>query len=307
MRKVVPIGQLAGSAFVNLRANDPVRMASATAFFTFFALPPIVVILSQLYGSLLSRPDQRISWQLYSHLAELFGRQGARQLQDISRHLQQERSSDVLTGLSVLLLLLTSTTLFAIIKGSLNQLWNVKPAADRRPWYVVVDKAIALGIIVFSGFLFIASLTIRQTLSPLTDSLSFSTSIYDWSGQVGNHGLSVVVLTMWFAVVFKYLPDIRISWKAVWVGALVTSLLVEAGEQVLNRLLIKSPVSSLYGTSGALILVLLFVFYSSLIFYYGASFTRQYAQWANLSAEPGAQAVSYQINEVTSQQSPSAD
>ena len=282
-------------------------MAAATAFFTFFALPPIVIILSQLYGNLLNGHDQRVSWQLFHKLAELFGYQSAKQLQDISQHLQQRRSSTFLTVVSVFVLLLASTTLFAIIKNSLNQLWSVKPSADRRFWHVFLDKIVALGIIIFSGFLFITSLTISRALAPVNDNLFSNTVVYDWSGNTGHHALSVIVLTSWFAVVFKYLPDIRIGWQAVWVGALVTGLLVEAGEAVLNRLLINSPVSAMYGTSGAIILVLLFVFYSALIFYYGASFTRYYAQRIHREAEPSAIAVAYQIRELDTEKPNSAD
>lgn len=298
MRKVIPFFRLAAKAFANLKANDPIRMAAATAFFSFFALPPIVIILTQLYGELLTGQDERVSWQLFHKLADLFGYQSAKQIQDISHHLQQRRSNTLLTILSVFILLLASTTLFAIIKNSLNQLWSVKPSASRRFWYVLLDKVVALGIIIFSGFLFIASLTISRTLSPINDQLFAGTGSYDLSRSMGQHVLSLLILTIWFAVVFKFLPDIRIRWQAVWVGALVTGLLVEIGEEVLNRLLIKSPVSSLYGTSGAIILVLLFVFYASLIFYYGASFTRYYAQWIHQDAEPATNAVAYQIREL---------
>lgn len=297
---------MAADAFANLKANDPIRMAAATAFFSFFALPPIVIILSQLYGELLTGHDQRVSWQLFRKLADLFGYQSAKQIQEISQHLQQRRSTTLLTVLSVFVLLLASTTLFAIIKNSLNQLWSVKPSAERRFWHVLLDKAVALAIIIFSGFLFMTSLTISRTLSPINDQLFAGTSSYDLSRSTGQHFLSLIILTIWFAVVFKYLPDIRIRWQAVWVGALVTGLLVDIGEEILNRLLINSPVSSLYGTSGAIILVLLFVFYASLIFYYGASFTRYYAQRIHQEAEPGKHAVAYQIKELDSDQSTTA-
>lgn len=299
MKKVVPLFRLAAQAFANLKANDPIRMAAATAFFSFFALPPIVILLSQLYGELLTGEDERVSVQLFKKLAELFGYQGARQLQDISKHLQEPRSNSLLTILSVVLLLTASTTLFTIIKGSLNQLWNVKPSNDRRVWHVLVDKGIALAIIAFSGLLVSISLSIHQALAPFMNHSFLNAANLLWSLDAGNHALSILLLTAWFASVFKYLPDIRISWQAVWVGALVTAVLVEIGEQVLDRLLIKSPVSSLYGTSGAIILILLFVFYSALIFYYGAAFTRQYAQWIHLDVGPAANAVSYEINEVS--------
>ncbi|GAB3558634.1 hypothetical protein GCM10027577_49970 [Spirosoma fluminis] len=298
MRKLSTFFKLAANAFADLKANDPIRMAAATAFFAFFALPPIVIILSQLYGELLTGDKQRVSGQLFGKLAELFGQPSARQLQDISQHLQQPRSSDGLEVLSVFVLLLASTTLFAIIKNSLNQLWSVRPATQRNVGYILLDKLVALGIIIFSGFLFTVSLTLHRALWALANSDLADGFQYEWLQRAGQHSFSVLVLTIWFGIVFKYLPDLRIRWRAVWVGALVTALLVEVGEQVLDRLLINSPVRTLYGSAGAIILVLLFVFYCSLIFYYGASFTRQYAQWNHLRAEPNARSVAYQIKEV---------
>jgi membrane protein len=251
-----------------------------------------------LFGGLLNVQDKQVSRQLFHELAQLFGYQGARQLRDISHSLSQRRSGPAFTALNIFLLLLASTTLFAIIKRSLNQLWMVKSIANR-PWTdTLLERLVALGIIIFSGVLVTLSLAIQQALLTI-----FPDAIqYDWLLTVGKHLLSVLLLTVWFSVVFKYLPDIRIRWQGVWVGALVTALLIEAGEKILDRLLINSDVSSLYGTSGPIILVLLFVFYSSLIFYYGASFTRQYARWIHLEARPTANAIAFEINDIESKE-----
>lgn len=297
MKKVLALLRVVSQAFDNLKANDPIRMAAATAFFSFFALPPIVIILSQVFSGLLNLRNQQVSWQLFHKLANLFGYQSARQLQDISRHLQHPQSNRLLTSVSVFILLVTSTTLFTIIKNSLNQLWSVKTSTDRPVGYLLLDKVLALGIIMFSGVL----VTISVVIHRLFRSLFLDSLPSDWATSLEHHSVSVLLLTVWFAVVFKYLPDIRIRWQAVWVGALVTGLLVELGEQVLDRLLIQSPIGSLYGTAGAIILILLFVFYSSLIFYFGASFTRYYAQRVHLNAEPGHHAVAFQIREVSNQ------
>ena len=294
MTQGIPVFRLASQAFTNLKANAPIPMAAATAFFSFFALPPIVIILSQLFSGLLNMQNRQISWQLFNKLASLFGYQSARQLRDISDNLSQQQPNSALTGLSVLLLLLASTTLFAVIKQSLNQLWSVKAAPNRHWSTFFLDRLVALSIIVFAGLLVTVSLAIQRTVFLiLPDAMGQM-----WLISLGNHALSVLLLTSWFAVVFKYLPDIRVRWRVVLVGALVTGFLIELGEKILDRLLINSNVGSLYGTSGAIILILLFVFYSSLIFYYGASFTRQYSQWIHLDARPTANAIAFEINDI---------
>ena len=108
----------------------------------------------------------------------------------------------------------------------------------------------------------------------------------------------VALLTAWFALLLSFLPDVRLRWQAVLTGAFVTSVLFSLGARLLSRLLTYQQLSSMFGGSGSLILILLFVFYSSLIFYYGAAFTRQYTEFAHLNAEPNAHAVAYTIEEV---------
>jgi membrane protein len=110
--------------------------------------------------------------------------------------------------------------------------------------------------------------------------------------------VSILIRTVWFAILFKFLPDVKIAWRAVWLGAFFTSCLFKLGEGVLNYLLINSQVGALYGTAGAIILLLLFVFYASLMFYYGAAFTRQFSEWTHLDAEPSKGAVAYTITEI---------
>ncbi len=292
--KDVPVFRLIKQAFKHLKENEPIEMAAATAFFSFFALPPIVIILSQLFSGVLALQNKQVSWQLFQKLAKLFGNQSARQLQDISQNISQRQSSILTTLASIFLLLLASTTLFAIIKSSLNQIWQVKPASHRHLKDVLFDRLIALSIIVFSGVLIAASLTFQRFLiRALPDAAT-----HEWLRIAGNHLMSIIVLAVWFAVVFKFLPDIRIRWQGVWVGALVTGVLIELGEQILDLLLINDSVSSLYGTSASTILILLFVFYSSLIFYFGASFTREYAKWIHMEGRPADNAVAYEVKDV---------
>lgn len=278
-------------AFTNLKTNDPIRMAGATAFFTLFALPPIVIILSQVLSLLFNDHQRLVSGRLFGQLAELFGAQSARQLQDISQHLRPKATHSVSTSLSVALLLLASTTLFAVIKNSLNQLWNVKAKSDRTFIHLLKDRGIALLIILGSGLLFTASLAVDGLMPTALGDDGLRAS-------VGHSVASLALLTAWFALLLRYLPDVRVRWRAVWMGAFVTALLFSVGAALLSQLLTHRQISSLYGGSAPLILILLFVFYCSLIFYYGAAFTRQYTQFAQLDAEPDEHAVAYTITDV---------
>lgn len=262
-------------------------MAAATAFFAFFALPSITVILSQVLSTLFADRRQLVSGRLFRQLTELFGPQSARQLQDISQRLQPSGTDIWPTIGSGALLLLTATTLFAVMKNSLNQLWNVKAKQNRSVLQVLRDRVVALAIIMGSGLLFTTSVTVNQALP--TEGF--------WA-DLGRHITSVLILTAWFAGLFKYLPDVRVRWSAVGIGALITGILFFVGELVLTQLLTYQQLKSVHGTAGSITLVLLFVFYGSLIMYYGAAFTRQYVQWAELETTPTHDAVIYVIHDV---------
>lgn len=284
-------------ALIRLQGNDPVRMAGATAFFTFFALPPIVIILTTTLSPVVN--ERRLTWRLFELLAKVFGRQSADQLQLISWNLKQQTSTLWLLALSVAILLLASTTLFAVVQNSLNQLWNVKAKPRVRVVHHLKDRLVALGLIVYSGVLFVGFRFLVHWLKYLKR-VALDTALLppNWLVEVGNFGVAVVMVTVWFAVIFKFLPDVRIRWRAVWMGSLVTSLLFNLGEMVLNRLLIQGPLGTLYGPSGAVILLLLFVFYAALIFYYGAAFTRTYAEFTHLHPTPKPDAVGYAVKEL---------
>lgn len=282
-----------------MQANDPIRMAGATAFFAFFALPPIVIILSSVLSQLFNTRYQRISGQLFDELADLFGPKSANQLEDISHRLQLPKPDLPLTVLSFFLLLLASTTLFSIIKNSLNQLWNIKPKPGRHLLHALTDKLVALAIILGSGLLFSSSLLMEQLMAQFSSQFSLSSlAYYQMLVYLGHFLASVLIRMVWFAVLFKFLPDVKITWQAIWPGAFFTSILFKIGEGVLKNLLIHSSVGSLYGRSGAIILLLLFVFYASLIFYYGAAVTRQYSEWTHLTIQPNSRSTAYTITEI---------
>lgn len=274
-------------------------MAGATAFFTFFALPPIVIIVSQVLSVLFNDYKPAVSGRLFRQLSELLGSRSASQLQDISRHLEPQKTDGWLMLVSIAILLIASTTLFDVIKNSLNQLWNVKAKANLKPIHFLQSRLIALAIMVASGFLVTASLTVDRLIAlPSSTAQRTTVTTHVLAVSAVHYAMSILTLTCWFALLFKYLPDIRIRWKAILVGSLVTSVLFTLGETVLTTLLTDQQMQAVHGRSGTITLVLLLVFYCSLIFYYGAAFTRQYALWAELAAVPTNDAVGYQITEV---------
>jgi membrane protein len=286
-------------AFHSLKGNDPLRMAAATSFFAFFALPPISLILSNLVSISSGNREGVIRGKLFDQLAHVFGNKSAHQLEDISENLQQIPVNPVFTILGIVFLLVSATTLFSLVKGSLNQLWNIKQKAKAATNSFLEDRLKGLAIILFSGILFITSLLADRLLAKLGKQLTiYLPQLQEMLSSLTNHLCSWLILTVWFAILFKYLPNINVRWKAVLVGAIVTSLLYKIGAYILEIVLIGSQAEVIFGASASIVLVLLFIFYASLIFYYGAAFTKVYAYYTRLFHRPTANATLYEIIEV---------
>ncbi|WP_182413672.1 YihY/virulence factor BrkB family protein [Adhaeribacter radiodurans] len=287
-RKIKVIQFLLKDAFREYRKNDPLRLGASTAFFTTFALPPILVLLINFLGLLYSADI--ISAQLISKVQSLLGyRTGSGQLSKILDNIQHIPPNGYYAALGMLFLIFVATTLFIVVKSSLNQLWDVRPCPTGTWRRIFKTRLIALGLIIFTGILFIITLLAESAINYLGDTLFY---VLPSRGliiiRLGNALVSYLIVTAWFAITFKYLPDIRIAWRPVWVGAFFTGLLFTVGKLILGRLLLHSNLGPIYGPSASILILMLFVFYSAMLMFYGASFTKSYAHYAAFKVRPKA-------------------
>ena len=260
-------------AFRLLVKNDPMRLAGATAFFTTFALPPILLILIQLLSLMFNR--KTISQQLFVQLSGIVGKDSVHQLIDVLEGFRGMAGNWLVTIGGFFFLVFVATTLFKVIQSSVNQLWMIRSSGKKKFQTAMRGRLKSFLIIVFTGLLFIASL-ITDSLSAFfgrrLDELMPVMSFY--LNNTISTLISVAVVWMWFSVLFRYLPDGRPAWRIAFTGGLLTSILFTIGKVILKWLLPNSNIGVVYGASASIVLLLLFVFYSSLIFYYGAAFTK---------------------------------
>ncbi|RYE26501.1 MAG: YihY/virulence factor BrkB family protein [Sphingobacteriales bacterium] len=264
----------------NLAANEPLRMAGATGFFTTFALPPVLMIIVRTFGLFFDR--KTIGKQILDKVGAVLGNDGRELILSIIRGVRNYQHNLLITCFVFIFLLFVATTLFKVVKGSINQLWNIRIANKRNLRSILIARSKAVGIIMFTGVLFLAVMgvdLIQAYLGQYLHQLSPVFAAYVFSAL--NHIVSFVVVTVWFFALFRYLPDGRPKVSVALTGAAVTGLLFTVGKFVLRWLL--SGVQVLYGTSGAMVLIMLFVFYSSLMLYFGAAFTRA---WGKHSGNP---------------------
>lgn len=285
------------NAFVKLAHNDPLRMAGATAFFTSFALPFILIILLQVLGLIID--PHTLRRQLFRDISGVFGVQSEQQIRSTLVAFRHVGRNLVVPFFGILFLLMVSTTLLMVIKGSINQLWRIR-VHHRQRFFVKLGRRLqSVLIIAGTGILFVLSIIAEGAKAHLGKGLS------EWSPVAGHYfmGLatylmSLLFVTLWFAIIFRLLPDGRPTWKIALTGGLATSVLFNLGKFILRLLLTYSNLNSLYGTSASIVLILLFVFYSSLIMYFGAAFTRVWAEYKGYPIEPRDYAVRYKLTEV---------
>jgi membrane protein len=276
------------------RKNDPLSMAGATAFFTTFALPPIIFILAQLFGLFIDR--RVIGKGLIDRISNTLGKDGAEQVSRVIKNIRGLTDNWYIIVLGFLFLIFVATTLFSVIVHSLNQIWQVAVKEKPGVYFRLKSRLRSFGVIMLIGILFFADL--------LFDSLGTIARHYIdgfWNGggfyfkSVLNEIVGIIVVSVWFILLFRFLADGKPSWRASVIGGLLTGLLFTAGRLLLRFLLVDSNMSRLYGSSTSLVLVLLFVFYSSFILYYGACFISVYSQYKNWPIQFNKKAYKYRI------------
>jgi membrane protein len=286
-----------------LAANDPLRLGASTAFFTTFALPPILIILIQLLGSLYSKSAVR--GLLLTKLSALLGTAAAGLVQQILQNVTNIERSRLVTWLGFGFLLFIATTLFVVIQNSLNQLWQIRPRrATGRLTKIIKERARSLGLLLATGVLSMLAFLVDAALHFFTDYLSnFNVNVSHFLFQVLNISTSLLILAAWFAATFRTLNSAKVPWRAVFRGAALTAVLIELGEHALGFLLVPRNLGPIYGPASSIVLVLLFVFYCAIIFYFGACFTKVYAHYVGMDIRPKKSAVRYRLVEQNDEQS----
>jgi len=294
--KIASIIPLFKEAMRELLKNDPLRMAGATAFFTTFALPPILVILIQLFRIVLS--PQTIRGELFEGLSGMLGPEAVRQVTEVLRGFRKLAQNWFIIIGGFIFLLFVATTLFKIIKSSINQVWKIKAVNKKGILRSLAARVQSVLVILVAGLLFMAGVFAEAMQAFIGQYIFEYLPVFSvYFNNALSHVISVFIVTVWFAILFRYLPDGRPEWNIALAGALVTGILFTIGKAILHWLLSYSNINTLYGTSASLVLLLLFVFYSSLILYYGAAFTKTWGIYQRQPIRPLPHAMHYRLVE----------
>jgi len=279
-----------------LLRNDPLRMAAATAFFTTFALPPILVILIQVLKLILN--PRLVRRELFDSLSGIVGEETTDQVRGILRALRELAQNWWIIIGGFIFLLFVATTLFRVIKSSINQIWKIRASGKKGIRSTLRTRAQSVAVILVAGLLFVIGIMAEAAQAFVGKYIAeLSPALYSYFNSAFNYIFSVLVVMLWFAVLFRFLPDGRPKWNIALIGGLLTAILFTIGKLILHVLLSYSNINTLYGTSASIVLLLLFVFYSALILYFGAAFTKVWALHCGTPIEPNAHAFHYKIIE----------
>lgn len=284
-------------AFKLFQKNDPLRLAGATAFFANFALPPILLILIRLFGFFVDR--KILATRLFERLSSILDDSSIVLIRDIMRNIRGADYNWWATILSFVFFIFVATTLFGVIKNSLDQIWSIGLNEKLGLLFNLKLRGRSMIIILLAGILFFVGL--------LTDSVQAFIGAYINTAaptfgkiflSILNQMLFVIIVTTWFTVLFRFLTNGRPSWKTAIRGGLLTGILFTLGKYILRIALPLSNIGNVYGASGSIILIMLFVFYSSFIFYYGACFVKVLSDAGKKPIRPIKGAFLYELKEV---------
>jgi len=252
------------------------RLGAALAFYTVFALAPGLIVIIGLAALLLGH--EAAQGQIIDQVQDLIGVAGAQAIQAAIESARSAGGSLAATGLGVLTLLFGLWGVFGELQDALNTIWGV----TTRPWRGVIgavkERFWSFTMVVGIGFLLLVSLAASAWLAAVGKFFAQLSPLPVAVMETANALLSFVTITLMFAVIYKLLPDVKITWQNVWVGAAVTALLFTIGKSLIGLYLGRSTVASVYGAAGSLIVILLWIYYSAQVVFFGAEFTKVYSR-----------------------------
>ncbi|MBM0742890.1 YihY/virulence factor BrkB family protein [Phormidium sp. CLA17] len=269
--------------------NVPV-LAAALAYYTVFSLAPLLLIAIAIAGAVFGEEAAR--GELVRQIQGLVGKDGAEAIQAMIQNADKPGSGGAIaTIIGVVLLMFGASGVFGQLQAALNTIWEVKPKPGQGIRGFLVSRFLSFAMVLVIGFLLLVSLllsTVLATVSYFFNNLMPGIPIL---GQVINFAISFGVITVLFASIYKFLPDVEIPWKNLWVGAAVTAILFNIGKLAIGLYLGNSSVGSAYGAAGSLVVLLIWVFYSAQILLIGAEFTQVYSKYRGTPLRPSKHAV----------------
>jgi membrane protein len=263
-------------AFTEFGEDKAQRLGAALAYYTIFSLAPLLLIAIAIAGLVFGRDAAQ--GQIFGQLRGVLGPKSAEMVQEMVKSAAKPKSGTLATVLGIVTLLFGAAGVFGQLKDAMNTIWNVEPKKKGGIMNLIKDRFLSFAMVFGTGFLLLVSLVIDSAVAAaghfIGDRLPGGEALW----QAVQLVVSLAIVALLFALIFRFLPDIHPTWRDVWFGAVFTAVLFVGGKFALGIYLGKSAVGSSYGAAGSLVVVLLWVYYSAQILFFGAEFTQVYAR-----------------------------
>ena len=253
------------------------KYSAALSYYTVFAIAPFLTIIISVTSMVFGK-NANVQEKLFAQINGLLGSEAAKQIQEMITNTQRSGNSWIASVISVIVLIVVATGIFAEIQDSINSIWGLKSKPSAGILKMLLNRLISFSLIVSLGFVLMVSLALNAIVDAISGQLA---NIVPGAGvyllSIINLALTFVVVSFLFAVIFKVLPDAKIKWRDVMKGAFLTAILFIIGRYLIGLYVAKSNLSCLYGAAGSIAVILVWVYYTAIILYFGAEFTKVYS------------------------------
>jgi membrane protein len=284
--------------------NDKgIKLSASLAYYTIFSLPPMLIVLISSAGLFLGK--EAIQGKVFDQIKGLVGNDAALEVQEIIKNIHFSQDTWYAALIGVITLVIGATGMFIEIQDSINTIWGIKTKPKRGFIKLLLNRLLSFSMIIIIGFLLLVSLLLNALLAAFSAKLSvyFPQISFYFLGLI-NSALTFSVITFLFAIIFKVLPDAKIRWRDIIAGALFTAVLFMFGKFAIGYYLGTTNLSSAYGAAGSIIIILVWVYYSAIILYFGAEFTEIYALHSGMKIVPNDYAIVYKHKEIEYEKKP---
>lgn len=278
-------------------ADDPFRLSAIVAYYALLSLPGLLLVIINAVGFIWGH--EIVQGRLTDEIASVIGPDSAEAVKSIIENAGNEGKSTIATLLGLATLIFGATGVFYHLQISLNEIWGIRQNPKSNILKMLTDRAVSFGFVLIVGFLLLMSFVVTAGLAALGDFLARTLPEFTIHlAHILNFVLSIGIISVLFAMIFRLLPDAIIGWRSVWLGALITAVLFTIGKELLGLYFGKANPGSTYGAAGSLILILLWVSYSCLILFFGAEFTYVFAKRYGHGIRPQKHAVFVKVEKV---------
>jgi len=276
-KKIKGVYHYIKQVFTEFIEDDVLKYSASLSYYTVFSIAPLLIIIISVCGALFGK--EAIQKQLYGQINEFIGSKAANEIQDIITNIHLTGNNIFATIIGIIVLLVGATGIFGEVQDSLNKIWGLRVKTKKTWWKLVINRLLSFSIIICIGFVMMVSLVLNALIAAFGNFLARYFSEFSVIFlQITDNVLSFIITTFLFSLMFKILPDAKIKWKDVLIGGIITSVFFTLGKLAIGYYLGSRNIATIYGAAGSVMIVMVWVYYSSIILYLGAEFTKVYAK-----------------------------